>query len=264
MVNLVKNTPHIPVVLASLLLWVSFAWGLPAEAADDETPQPGLAGYRLCPQCATVNVPEAKFCTRCGASLVGHPAPKVPPRRTRVSLGPEGGGGVVVTSESGGLGASLGATFVVDTKPVGEEVTASAFLAYLIDSGGFDGAYILSETQIYFPGGATRAYIPVHFSTLIGGGEYFYGTAVDFIIGSGVGIRYDYGRHGSHLGASVAAGYSSVGREGWEDGVNMPVAAIGKFRLIHFYNDRVGITTSAQGGLNFIVLGGTVGVIFAF
>ncbi len=236
-----------------------------AEVASDETPQHGLAGYRLCPQCATVNAPEAKFCVRCGASLTGLPAPKVQPRLTRVSLGAEGGGGVVVAGGEGGLGGLLGFTFVFDTKPVCQEVTALGFAAGGIDVQTFGGAYILSETQIFFPGGATRAYIPVHFYTSFArGGEFLFGTATDFIVASGVGIRYDYGRRGSHLAASVAAGYSSLGGEEWQDGIKMPVAAVGKFRLTHFYNDRVALTTSAHGGLNFIVLGGTVGVVFAF
>lgn len=36
MSNLVKNTPHIPVVLASLILWAALAWRLPADAPADE------------------------------------------------------------------------------------------------------------------------------------------------------------------------------------------------------------------------------------
>lgn len=35
MVKLVKNTLQVPLVLASLVLWVSFAWGLPAEPAAE-------------------------------------------------------------------------------------------------------------------------------------------------------------------------------------------------------------------------------------
>jgi hypothetical protein len=36
LLNIIKTAPQIPVVLASLLLWASFAWGLPAEAPAAE------------------------------------------------------------------------------------------------------------------------------------------------------------------------------------------------------------------------------------
>lgn len=38
MVNLVRNVPRLPAVLAATVLWTSLAWGLPAEppAAEGE------------------------------------------------------------------------------------------------------------------------------------------------------------------------------------------------------------------------------------
>jgi hypothetical protein len=82
MVNLVKNTPHIPVVLASLLLWVSFAWGLPAEppateGEADAAPGDPWAGVRIseaydyarCPRCGHKNEIRRPACYRCGYEL---------------------------------------------------------------------------------------------------------------------------------------------------------------------------------------------------
>jgi hypothetical protein len=76
MFNLVKNTPQISVVLASLILWVSFAWGLPAEAGEvdakpaTEDPWAGVRlsdayDYAKCPKCGMKNEIQAESCSRC-------------------------------------------------------------------------------------------------------------------------------------------------------------------------------------------------------
>lgn len=80
MVNFAKNTPQIPVVLASLIVWVSFAWGLPAETGDgDAEPATGdvWAGvkfsdaydYAKCSECGYENEVRADICAACGYEL---------------------------------------------------------------------------------------------------------------------------------------------------------------------------------------------------
>ncbi len=68
-----RSVPQIPVVLASLLLWGSFAWGLPAEApaAEGEVEvAPAEVAWR-CDRCGTVNDASAKYCMECGAEKGG-------------------------------------------------------------------------------------------------------------------------------------------------------------------------------------------------
>jgi ribosomal protein L37E len=82
MLNFKRSAPQIPVVLASLLLWVSFAWGLPAEAPAaegeaDVAPKDPWAGVRIsdaydyakCLQCGKKNEVRAESCSRCGYEL---------------------------------------------------------------------------------------------------------------------------------------------------------------------------------------------------
>lgn len=82
MSNLVKNTPPVAVVLAAVVLWVSFAWGLPAEPAATEAeadvaPKDPWAGVRIsdaydyarCPRCGHKNEIRRPACSRCGYEL---------------------------------------------------------------------------------------------------------------------------------------------------------------------------------------------------
>ncbi len=82
MLNFKTSTPQIPVVLASLILWVSFAWGLPAEPpvnegeaeAAAEDPWAGVKisdvyDYAKCPYCGEKNELQAERCTHCGNGL---------------------------------------------------------------------------------------------------------------------------------------------------------------------------------------------------
>jgi hypothetical protein len=82
MVSLKIGAPPVSVVLASLLLWVSFAWGLPAEAPAAEgeaavAAEDRWAGVRIsdaydyaeCPQCWKRNDVRAESCTDCGNVL---------------------------------------------------------------------------------------------------------------------------------------------------------------------------------------------------
>jgi hypothetical protein len=82
MVDLVKNAPQLPVVLASLLLWGSFAWGLPAgvpasEGEAEVAPDDPWARVRLsdaydyakCRRCGYKNEVRRPACYRCGYSL---------------------------------------------------------------------------------------------------------------------------------------------------------------------------------------------------
>jgi ribosomal protein L40E len=95
MVNFVKNTPQIPVVLASLVLWVSFAWGLPANGDDAaEAPVTDVdaavapaADTWTCGNCNAVNDASAKYCTECGTRRAGAAdvAPKNPWAGVRIS-----------------------------------------------------------------------------------------------------------------------------------------------------------------------------------
>jgi hypothetical protein len=73
MVAFIKNTPQVSVVLASLVLWGSFAWGLPAEApateGDADVPAPE-APWK-CASCGTANDASAKYCMECGGEKGG-------------------------------------------------------------------------------------------------------------------------------------------------------------------------------------------------
>ncbi len=64
-----RSVPQIPVVLVSLVLWGSFAWGLPAEAPSTEGGAEDTAAEDTwrCGSCGAENVPAAKYCTECGA-----------------------------------------------------------------------------------------------------------------------------------------------------------------------------------------------------
>ncbi len=67
--NFIRGGPQVPVVLASLILWGSFAWGLPADApvTEDEADVASAEGAWNCDRCGTANDASAKYCTECGA-----------------------------------------------------------------------------------------------------------------------------------------------------------------------------------------------------
>jgi ribosomal protein L37E len=80
MLNFKRNTPQMPVVLASLVLWASIVWGLPAESPRAEAEgaaEERWAGVRVsdahdyakCLQCGKKNETRAESCTRCGYEL---------------------------------------------------------------------------------------------------------------------------------------------------------------------------------------------------
>ena len=82
MVNFGRNAPPIAVVLASLVLWGSFAWGMPADApaaegeaeVAREDPWAGVRisdayDYAKCPNCGKKNEVQAESCARCGYEL---------------------------------------------------------------------------------------------------------------------------------------------------------------------------------------------------
>jgi hypothetical protein len=82
MAYLTRSAPQVPIVLAALLLWVSFAWGLPADApategeADVAAEDP-WAGVRIsdaydfakCTRCGHKNEIRRPACYRCAYSL---------------------------------------------------------------------------------------------------------------------------------------------------------------------------------------------------
>jgi hypothetical protein len=77
MVDFMKSTPQIPVVLASLLVWGSFAWGLPTDARVNEG-DAGVAAAEdtwTCSNCDAENDAAAKYCTGCGAKRAGEAEP---------------------------------------------------------------------------------------------------------------------------------------------------------------------------------------------
>jgi hypothetical protein len=82
MFNFKRSAPQIPLVFASLVLWVSFAWGLPAEASVTEgeaevAAEDPWAGVRIsdaydyakCSRCGHKNEVRRPACYRCGYSL---------------------------------------------------------------------------------------------------------------------------------------------------------------------------------------------------
>ncbi len=77
-----RSAPPLTLVLASLVLWVSFAWGLPADAPAaegeaDVAPKDPWAGVRIsdaydyakCLECRKKNDVRAETCSRCGYEL---------------------------------------------------------------------------------------------------------------------------------------------------------------------------------------------------
>ncbi len=72
MVDFGRNAPPIAVVLASLILWVSFAWGLPADVPADEgdADVASAEGAWNCNRCGTANDASANYCMECGARRV--------------------------------------------------------------------------------------------------------------------------------------------------------------------------------------------------
>lgn len=81
--NLGRNAPPIAVALASLLVWVSFAWGMPTEgsategdaaaAAEDPWARVRLSAaydYAKCTECGKKNEIRAESCSRCGYELI--------------------------------------------------------------------------------------------------------------------------------------------------------------------------------------------------
>jgi hypothetical protein len=79
MFNFKRGGPQIPFVLASLIFWGSFAWGLPAEAGGTEgeaevTAEDPWAGVKIsdaydelrCPYCYSYNELTAARCRSCG------------------------------------------------------------------------------------------------------------------------------------------------------------------------------------------------------
>jgi hypothetical protein len=88
MLNSKRCPPQLAVVLASLLLWGSFAWGLPAEApAEGEAEVAPAEGAWKCGHCGTANDASANYCKECGAEKGGEAetAPKNPWARVRLS-----------------------------------------------------------------------------------------------------------------------------------------------------------------------------------
>jgi hypothetical protein len=73
MFNFQRGVPQIPFVLASLLLWVSFAWSLPAEApaAEGDADVAPAGDTWACGNCNAVNDASAKYCKECGAKKAG-------------------------------------------------------------------------------------------------------------------------------------------------------------------------------------------------
>ena len=80
MVNFAKNTPQVPVVLASLIVWVSFAWALPGETgeggAEPATVDPWAGvkvsdayDYAKCSECGYKNEVRGDICADCGYEL---------------------------------------------------------------------------------------------------------------------------------------------------------------------------------------------------
>jgi len=89
MFNVGKDIPQVSVVLASLLLWASFAWGLPDESpaaggeagAAAEDPWAGVKlsdayDYAKCPRCGNKNEIRRPACSRCAYPLP-QPSPDV-------------------------------------------------------------------------------------------------------------------------------------------------------------------------------------------
>ena len=82
MVTFTKSTPQVSVVLAFLVLWVTFTWALPgdtpasegegAAALEDPWASVTISGaydYAKCPRCGKKNGVRAESCSGCGYEL---------------------------------------------------------------------------------------------------------------------------------------------------------------------------------------------------
>lgn len=197
-----------------------------AAVGDEKTPAPDLAGYRLCPECNTLNKPEAEFCARCGAAL--DRARPVAWPRTPFSLSLEFSPGTAA------LWYVPAGIFAYDGGRWGDEFTAFA-------------VGLANDVHIYFKTTRLRPY-----AFLLGGAGCltdFYET--DWALAGGGGVRYGYGALGSYVYGGLGLGASRF--EGEDRGLTVVV----KGRATHYFLERLGVSGSCQffGSFAFITFG---------
>jgi hypothetical protein len=199
------------VALVTLQVPASVAAASPA-AEETTTSEADLSGYRLCPQCNTLNRPDADYCIHCGAALAGRTEEAKAPRPGVVkgfALSPFG---FVGNYDAGGGG--LRGRF--------DHRRWSYIPSYAYDARWPEGSSeidshqhhsLANEGRFYFIPGAVRPFIGVALD-----GEYYYyrysyypwyeGESHNFLVftGFGGGLEYNYDPRGSFFDIRGFAG----------------------------------------------------------
>jgi hypothetical protein len=217
----------------------------PPPRDEAETPASGLdlTGYRVCPQCQTVNPPDASYCMACGAPLVGSEG--AVRSRTPTTVAPE----LIVWHGS----ASAGFVTTYDGGGWGNELT----LAAVYDFDDIDGGSLTDRVHFYFSQKRLRPFISVEpYLIFVDGADPEGRLAV------AGGVRYGYGPYGSYVYAGAGVGvYFRHDYYFSSSSTSVRPYSLVHARLLHLFTPHVGIGGSVNG-LSLAAI--TVGPSFAF
>jgi len=223
------------------------AWPAETSSPIDETESAVAAGdvvgCRLCPQCHTINPPDASYCMTCGAPL-GAPGGAAW-RRTPTTVAPE----LIVWSGS----ASVSFVTTYDGGGWANELVLDA----VHDFDDIDGGSLTDRVHFYFSQNRLRPFISIEPSFIVVDGEDPEGE-----IAVAGGVRYGYGPYGSYVYASAGVGvYFRESYYYYDRGTRVRPYSVVHARLLHLFTPHVGIGGSING-LQWSRL--TVGPSFAF
>jgi len=225
----------------------------PPAAGDETLPAPDLAGYRLCPECNTLNRPEAEFCARCGADLN---APKVSSQTALITreavLKPMGRVGNYEI-----LGVGLGA--LIEIAPFSYQPTyAYAFIVRTEWEEKPVRHYLDNRLLYYFQREPLRPLVALDVQSWY---EHTPPTAQEpekhyFVIfpGAGAGVEVNYGRRGSSFDLTGTAGPAASWHGGPAPGREFFALISLSFGNVHYFGRRLGF--HARGTMTFAVADG--------
>jgi ribosomal protein L40E len=228
-----------------------FSFGARAEAAaaaaEDEAAAPAdLSGYRLCPQCNTLNPPQATYCMRCGAALAGGAEEAKPFKPAAVkgfALAP-----FAFAGNNEALGGGLRARF---DRSTWSYAPSYAYDARWPGSGGYDRHQrhvVRNDARFYFGSTALRPFL----GGALDADYYYYrhdyypyyqrdyhNFVVSFGFGGGVELNYD--PQGSFFDVRAFAGPAARWRGGPEN--NFTLATYLSFYTgnVTYFNRHVGL-----------------------
>lgn len=249
-----KTTLPLVVAVAATAAAVAMeAAGDDAPAAGDETPVAAdLAGYRLCPECNTLNRPEAEFCARCGADLN---ASRVPPRTALITreavLKPMGSVGNYEI-----LGGGFGAVVQIARFSY-QPAYAYAFVVRTEWEEKPGRHYLDNRLLYYFKSGPVRPLVALDVQSWY---EYTPPTAQEaekhyFVVfpGAGAGIEVYYGGRGSSFDLTGTAGPAASWHAALADRDLFTLISI-SFGNVIYFGRRLGV--HGRGTMTFDVADG--------